>query len=157
MLQSPFTVSATASSGLAVTFSTTTPSVCTSSGTQRQHDHPGRVGDVHGQADQAGNATYNAATSVSRVVHGVEGESDDHVRVAVEPDDAQSPFTVSATASSGLAVTFSTTTPSVCTSSGTNGSTITLIARGTCTVRASQAGNATYNAATSVNRSFTVS
>ncbi len=40
----------------------------------------------------------------------------------------QSPFTVSATASSGLAVTFSTTTPSVCTSSGTNGRTITLVA-----------------------------
>jgi len=69
----------------------------------------------------------------------------------------QSPVTVSATASSGLAVTFSATTPSVCTSSGTNGQTITLIARGTCMVRATQAGNATYNSAPSVNRLFTVS
>ena len=68
----------------------------------------------------------------------------------------QSPFTVSATASSGLAVSFTTTTPSVCTSSGTYGSNITLIATGTCTVSASQAGNGFYNAAPSVNQSFTV-
>lgn len=70
---------------------------------------------------------------------------------------AQSPFTVSATASSGLTVTFSTTTPLVCTSSGTNGSSITLIATGACTVRASQSGNATYNPANTVDRTFTVS
>jgi hypothetical protein len=55
---------------------------------------------------------------------------------------ALSPITVSTTASSGLPVSFSTTTPSVCTSTGTNGGTITLAATGTCTVQASQAGNA---------------
>ena len=67
----------------------------------------------------------------------------------------QSPFTVRASASSGLAVTFTTTTPAVCKASGVNGRTITLIATGTCTVRASQAGNSIYKSA-SVNRSFTV-
>ena len=70
---------------------------------------------------------------------------------------AQSPVTVRATASSGLAVTFTTTTPSVCASGGTNGATISLLTTGTCTVQASQAGNATYNAATPVSQSFTVS
>ena len=70
---------------------------------------------------------------------------------------AQSPVTVSATASSGLTVSFTTTTRSVCTSGGTNGATITLLKARTCTVEASQAGNAIYNAATSVSRSFTVS
>ena len=60
---------------------------------------------------------------------------------------AQSPLTVTGTASSGLAVSFTTTTPAVCSSGGTNGATITLLAAGTCTVTASQAGNATYNAA----------
>ena len=68
----------------------------------------------------------------------------------------QSPVTVSATASSGLAVSFTTTTPSVC-MGGTNGATITLVAAGTCTVVASQAGNATYSPAPILTRSFTVS
>ena len=70
---------------------------------------------------------------------------------------AQSPLTVSATASSGLTVTFATTTPTVCSSSGTNGATITLLTVGTCTVQASQAGSAIYGPAPALSRSFTVS
>ncbi|MBV8080273.1 MAG: VCBS repeat-containing protein [Actinobacteria bacterium] len=66
------------------------------------------------------------------------------------------PPTVSATASSSLTVTFTTTTPLTCTSGGTNGATITLAAVGTCTVRASQAGNASYAPASPVERSFAV-
>ena len=69
----------------------------------------------------------------------------------------EAPFSVTATASSGLTVTFSTTTPSVCTSGGTNGATITIVATGTCTVKADQAGNRTHNAAPSVSQSFTIS
>ncbi len=67
------------------------------------------------------------------------------------------PFTVSATASSGLAVSFTSPTPAVCTSSGTNGSTITLVAVGTCTLRLSQGGDATYMAAPDMDHSFNVS
>ena len=37
-----------------------------------------------------------------------------------------------------------------------SGNTVHLVAAGTCTIRASQSGNSTYNAATPVNRSFTV-
>ncbi|MFZ2055830.1 MAG: hypothetical protein WAV54_00270, partial [Acidimicrobiales bacterium] len=69
---------------------------------------------------------------------------------------AQSPVTVKATATSGLAVSFTTATSSVCTSGGTHGATITLVRTGTCTVKANQAGNATYSAAPTVARSFTV-
>ncbi len=65
-------------------------------------------------------------------------------------------MTVSATASSGLTVSFTTTTPTVCTSGGTNGKTITLVAVGTCTVKADQAGNVSFNAAPSVSQSFAV-
>ena len=67
---------------------------------------------------------------------------------------AASPFTVSATASSGLPVSFSSLTTPVCTVSGT---TVTLVATGICTIRAAQAGNANYNPAPNVDRSFTVS
>lgn len=61
--------------------------------------------------------------------------------------------TVSATATSGLAVSFSTLTPSICTVSG---STVTGVATGTCTLAASQAGNASYRAAPQVTQSITV-
>jgi Listeria-Bacteroides repeat domain (List_Bact_rpt) len=63
------------------------------------------------------------------------------------------PFTVSASATSGLAVSFSSLTPSVCLVAG---STVTIVAAGTCTIRASQTGNATYLPASSVTQSFTV-
>ena len=63
------------------------------------------------------------------------------------------PFTLSATASSGLAVSFASTTSAVCTVSG---ATVTLVAVGTCTIQATQAGNANYAAATPVNQSFQV-
>ena len=63
-------------------------------------------------------------------------------------------FAISATASSGLPVSFnSQTTPAVCTVSG---ATVTLVSVGTCTIQATQAGNSNYAAATPVSRSFTV-
>ena len=65
---------------------------------------------------------------------------------------ADSPFAISATASSGLSVTFTSATPSVCTVAG---STVTLVTGGTCTINADQAGNGSYNAAPQVQQSFT--
>ncbi len=61
---------------------------------------------------------------------------------------------LTASASSSLPVSFASLTSNVCTVAGT---TATMIAPGTCTIQASQAGNATYAAATSVKQSFTVS
>ena len=79
------------------------------------------------------------------------------IRCPAAAEPASSAATVSAVASSGPTVSFTTTTPSVCSSGGANGATITLAEPGTCTVEATQAGNATYNAATPVYRGFTVS
>ncbi len=67
------------------------------------------------------------------------------------------PIVVSATGgASGNTVTFSSQTLSICTASGTNGSTVTILGAGTCTIRASQLGNSNYNAANNVDQSFTV-
>ncbi len=63
------------------------------------------------------------------------------------------PFTVAATASSGLPVTFTAGPSSVCTVSG---SVVTIKGAGTCTVVASQVGDNDYLAATPVPQSFTV-
>lgn len=62
-------------------------------------------------------------------------------------------FTVSASASSGLAVDFRTDTPYVCEVSG---ATVQLVGIGACRVIASQAGDASYGAAQEVVQSFTV-
>jgi hypothetical protein len=61
--------------------------------------------------------------------------------------------TLSATASSGLSVAFTSATTSVCTVSG---NTLTFLTTGNCTINADQAGDSTYNAATQVQRTFTV-
>jgi CSLREA domain-containing protein len=66
---------------------------------------------------------------------------------------SDAPFVLTATASSGLAVTFSSQTPAVCTVAG---STVTLVTTSTCTLRASQAGDAAFNAAPDVERGFAV-
>jgi hypothetical protein len=58
-----------------------------------------------------------------------------------------------ALASSGLTVTFTSLSTTVCTVSG---SVATLLSTGTCIVSASQSGNANYLAATSVTQSFAV-
>ncbi|AYM98316.1 IPTL-CTERM sorting domain-containing protein [Acidovorax sp. 1608163] len=63
-------------------------------------------------------------------------------------------FTVSATASSGLAVGFSTDTPLVCT---VTGNTVSLSGMGTCRVIASQGGDLIYSVAAVVVQAFTVS
>ncbi len=72
---------------------------------------------------------------------------------AIPTQTVGTPLTLSATASSGLAVGFASTTTSICTVSGT---TATFIASGTCTIQATQAGNSTYAAAPLVSQSFTV-
>ena len=62
------------------------------------------------------------------------------------------PFAVSATASSGLPVSFSILSGPATVA----GSTVTITGAGTVTVRAAQAGNASWNAATNVDQSFGV-
>jgi len=63
-------------------------------------------------------------------------------------------LTVSASATSSLAVTFTSETPDVC--SVTSAGVTDLSARGTCTIRADQAGNTSYLAADPVSQSFTI-
>ena len=72
---------------------------------------------------------------------------------AISAQSAGTTITLSASATSGLAVSFSSSTPAVCTISGNSAS---LIAAGNCTVIASQAGSSNYSAAPSVTQSFAV-
>jgi Fibronectin type III domain len=73
------------------------------------------------------------------------------------PVNAQ--FTVSATATSGLAVRFSSSTPAVCTVSDSTAfdqAEVMTLTAGTCTIVAAQGGNADYALASDVTRSFQI-
>jgi N-acetylneuraminic acid mutarotase len=60
---------------------------------------------------------------------------------------------ISASASSGLPVSFASNTPQICTVSG---SAAAIVASGTCSITAIQAGNSAYAAATPVTKTFQV-
>ena len=62
--------------------------------------------------------------------------------------------TLSASATSGLPVTFSSSTTGVCTV--TSGGALTFVAAGSCTIDANQAGNSVWNAAATVSQTFSV-
>ena len=146
----PFTISATASSGLPVSLASTTSAVCTVSGTTVTLV---AAGTCTLQSTQAGNTNYAAAMPVNQSFQVTQTGQTINFGVLADQPLGTAPFTVSATASSGLAVGFASTTSAVCTVSG---STVTLVALGTCTIQATQAGNTSYAAATAVNQNFQI-
>jgi hypothetical protein len=137
-----------ATSGLPVTLTSTSPSVCTVSGTSATLL---TYGFCNVTASVGGNKEYFSAT----VGHsfGIGHASQTITFPAIPSQAVGTPLTLSATASSGLAVTFTSTAQTICKVSGTTAS---FLAVGTCTIEASQPGNATYSGAVNVSRSFTV-
>jgi hypothetical protein len=143
----PYTLNGTASSGLAVSYGVSGPasisgSILTITG----------AGTVTVTASQAGNGNYSAATSVSQTIQ-VSAASQTITFSAIPAQIVGTPVSLTATASSGLAVGFASLTSSVCTVSG---NTATLIQAGTCTIQASQAGNSNFAAAASVSQNISV-
>jgi hypothetical protein len=106
-------------------------------------------------ANQAGSANYNAAPQVQQSFS-VGKKSQTVAFTSPTPSGAVvggPAYNVAATASSGLAVSFSSATTSVCTVSG---STVSFVGGGTCTIEATQEGNAEYSAAKPEAQSFSV-
>ncbi len=142
-------LTATASSGLPVSFASTTPAVCSVSGATATLLISGNCTI---EASQAGNVSYTAAPPVMQSFT-VNGEAQTIAFGAIAAQTAGASIALTATATSGLAVSFASPPSVVCAVSGT---TATLNAAGTCTIEASQAGNATYAAAQTVTQNFTV-
>lgn len=145
---SAFSVSATASSGLPVSFSVLSGPASISGSTVTISG----VGTVTIRASQPGDANYNAAAPVDRSFSVAKASQTISFGSLASKTYGDPAFTVSATASSGLPVSFSVLSGPA----SINGSTVTISGVGTVTIRASQSGNANYNAATSVDRSFAV-
>ncbi len=154
---STYTPTATATSGLPVTITVDALSsgVCSITGGVVSFQS---VGTCTLDANQAGNATYYAASQTQQGFTVAKGNQTISF-TSTAPGGATvggATYTAAATATSGLTVTFSSGSTSVCTSGGTNGSVFTFVGSGTCVVDANQAGNTNYNAATQVQQSFAV-
>lgn len=105
--------------------------------------------------DNALNTTAPSYTTQSILLSGAGGSQQSIAFKAIPAQTVNSAVALTATASSGLAVNFTSTTPTTCTVSSAN-SMATLLAAGTCTIQANQPGNRAYGAAPAVAQSFTV-
>jgi hypothetical protein len=145
----PFNPGATASSGLAITYSSSNLSVATATGSNITILSGGTSNIT---ARQAGNGTYAPAKYTQNLTIEKTNQTITFgvipVKTYGDPD-----FTLAATASSGLIVSYSSDNTSVAT---VTGNLVHIVAAGTAVITASQAGNANYNAAPNVSQPLTV-
>ena len=151
-----YTVTATATSGLAVTFTidASAAAVCSIAGSTVSFTG---AGTCVVNARQAGDASFNAAPQVQQSF--AVGKDDQTISVtSTAPTDAAvagATYTVTATATSGLEVTFAIDASAAAVCSIT-GATVSFTGVGTCVVNANQLGDASFNAAPQVQQSFAV-
>ncbi|WP_374008229.1 hypothetical protein [Delftia lacustris] len=147
--------SATASSGLPVSYFSSTTGVCTVSASTVTMVSAGTCTVV---ASQAGNAQWEPADDVSVNITIVPLPTPQSITFPAQASHnfvSGGSFAIdpSATASSGLPVSYFSSTTGVCTVSA---STVTMVSAGTCTVVASQAGNAQWEPADDVSVNITI-
>ena len=147
----PITLSATASSGLPVNFGVISGPATVNGSTLTIIG----AGTVVLAADQPGNSTYAAAPEVTQnITVTLAAQTITFPTIPAQTISNWVSVPLGAYASSGLPVSYASTTPSVCTVSGSSAS---LLAPGTCTIQASQPGDGvTYAPASTVTQSFTV-
>jgi len=142
-------LTATASSKLPVKLASVTPKVCTvaAGGASLLTE-----GTCTIKATQAGNNVYAAAPAITQSF-AVSGHSQTISFPTIANQTVGASVTLKATASSGLAVAFASTTTTVCTVTGTKA---TMVTAGNCTIKATQPGNSVYAAAPAVTSTFKV-
>jgi len=141
-----FSVSATASSGLAVSFAA--GGQCTVAGTLV---HLTGGGACTITASQAGDGVFKPAPSVEQTFAIARADQTIAFGALADRTYGDADFAVSATASSGLAVSFAAAGD--CTVAG---ALVHLTGAGSCAITASQAGNDDYNPAPDVARTFAI-
>lgn len=148
-------VVATASSGLPVRYASTTPAVCSvdaGSGLVTSLT----LGNCVIAARQPGNSRYAQAPEATLTLPVAFSPTQSIQFVAAPGLSLGGTAVVAATSSSGLPVSFSSRTASVCTVVPDTGVVTGLLA-GTCVIAADQAGDANYHAAAQVTQSLAVS
>ncbi len=143
-----FSLAATASSGLPITLSVVSGNATVSGNSVTLAD----TAPVALRATQSGNNNYASASADTTVTAAKLAQAIAFAALA-DQRSAAGPIVLSAVTSSGLPVTFTLVSGPATLS----GNTLTLTGTaGTVTVRAAQAGDATYNAAPVVERAFAV-
>lgn len=148
---SPFTLSATATSGLTVSYSSSNTSVATVSG-NTVTILAGGTTDI--TASQTGDATYAAASSVTQTLTVNKLSQIITFGTLTGKTDADIPYAITATSTSGLTVSFSSSNTAVASISG---NVITIVGAGSSNITASQTGDSHYSAANNVQQTLTVS
>jgi len=143
----PFALSASSSSGLTVTLSVVSGPATLGGGMLTLDG----AGAVTVRASQGGDANYGAAAAVERTFDVAKASQTITFGPPTDRTYGDPDFTLGATASSGLAVTFAAA--GQC---GVSGNTVHITGAGSCTVTASQAGSGNYSAAVDVARTFQI-
>jgi hypothetical protein len=147
---SSFTVAATGGgSGNLVTFSSA--GSCSNAGAT--FTMTSGTGTCTVQYDQAGNANFDPASQVTESASATKASQTVTFAPLTGKTFGDPDFNVGASASSGLAVSFSVGTGDSCTIAG---STVHITGAGSCTVTASQGGNTNYGASPDVPRMFAI-
>ncbi|HEY3322841.1 MAG TPA: kelch repeat-containing protein [Planctomycetota bacterium] len=137
-----------------IAVATTTPSGLSTSVTYEGGSVPVNAGTYTVQAVITDSNSFGSATDTLVIAKAPQAIIFDSMADKTYGD---APFTIGATGgSSGNPITFAVIMGPA-TAAGVNGSTITVTGAGLVTIRASQAGNANYNAAQNVDQSFIVS
>ena len=150
----------TDATGLTVTLTSNSTGICTVAGTTITLT--GTVGQCSVTASQPGGSGYAAAQAVTQVFSVIDNSKTGQTITFAKPADqvfvSNGTISVPATTdASGLQVSMVSTDTSVCTVSGaTSPFTVTMKALGACTLTASQAGDATRFAASSVSQTFQI-
>lgn len=147
--QSPFNLIATSSSSLGLTYSSSNTSVATISGNIVTLLTPG-ISEI--TARQAGNTIY-APARYERTLSVSKGDQVITFNPLATKTFGEADFNLTATASSGLPITYVSSNTDVAT---VTGNTVHIIAAGSTIITASQAGNTNWNAATSVDQTLNV-
>jgi hypothetical protein len=145
--EAAFAPGATASSKLAVTYTATGD--CAVEGAKIKIT---AAGTCTVTASQGGNGDYEPASAVEREFTINKASQSISFPQPAPVEYGSAPVQLKATASSGLAVSFSGTGPCEVTTSGE----VTATAPGECVITASQAGNGNYEAATSVTHTLVI-
>lgn len=144
-----FTLSATSSAPLPITYTSSNTSVATISGSTVTIVGAGTTNIT---ASQAGDASYNPATDVVQSLTVNKLNQTITFTAIADKSIGDAPFTLTATSTSSLPVSFSTTSSKVT----LNNAQVTLVSAGRVTITAAQVGNSNYSAATSVDGSFCI-
>ncbi len=153
-------VAATASSGLALSYSSMTPDVCTVNKQTGQVTINSKItaNTTKGckiAADQYGDDVY-APVRQELLIDVYIDPSQSISFAAAHTLSLYSVTTVSASASSGLAVSYGSATPTVCSVDASTGL-VTVLSAGDCTISAHQAGDSNFHAAANVTQTMSVS